>query len=210
VGVLTRHLVAALVLVAGCASPAGSLEASPSEVVLADGGSALRYGSGSYGVVLVPGTGEVATDWRPLAEALAVSSMVVLVVESSGDAAAAQTWLLTDGGAERVAIVASGDGALVLPGLAADGARPEDQTITVSADLDPPRVTALGVEPKLFVAAEEDATGSAAAVRMADTAPGDWNLAAYVPGSATGAAILDGGGADELIATVLARLNERR
>ena len=36
------------------------------------------------------------------------------------------------------------------------------------------------------------------------------NLAAFVPGSAIGSAILDGAGADPLISTVIARLNERR
>ena len=136
--------------------------------------------------------------------------MAILVVTTAGSAAAAQNWLLSEGGTERVAIIASGDGSRVLADLAHDQAQPEDQTIAISADLDAGTVATLGVEPKLFVAAEDDVATSAAAVRMADTAPGDWNLAAYVPGSAAGAAILDGAGADDLISTVVARLNERR
>ena len=68
-------------------------------------------------------------------------------------------------------------------------------------------LAALGVEPKLFLASEDDPVTADAALRLADEAPGDWNLANLVPGSEVGVGILDGPGAGDLVSAVVARLN---
>jgi hypothetical protein len=81
-----------------------------------------------------------------------------------------------------------------------------DQLITVSAV---GNVSPLGVFPKLFVASQDEPAGNAA-TEMAMDAHGEWNLELLVPGDASGLAILDGPGADELLDGVLRRLEERR
>ena len=81
-----------------------------------------------------------------------------------------------------------------------------DQLITVSAR---GNVSPLGVFPKLFVASEGE-PASNAATEMAVKARGEWNLELLVPGEASGLAILDGPGADELLDGILRRLEERR
>ena len=196
-------------LAAACLAACGIL--GPSEVssaqsvVLADGTSAARFGTGDYGVVLIPAAGEDPADWQPLAEAIAQNRMIVLVLDvpSETSITAGRAWLLGDGGAQRVAVVASGGDAVRL-------ANGFDQLIALSADLASSEASAMDVEPKLFLASEDDPLTADAALRLADDAPGDWNLANLVPGSGVGAGILDGPGAGDLVSAVVTRLNERR
>jgi hypothetical protein len=131
--------------------------------------------------------------------------MVVLVLEATDSAAVAagRDWLRGEGQAERVAVIASGGEAVGLAGGF-------DQLIAVSAELASSAETTLGVEPKLFLASEGHPSTAADALRLAEDAPGDWNLANLVPGSEVGAGILDGPGAEDLMSAVVARLDERR
>lgn len=195
----------AAVTLSACGLPGPSDVASAASVVLTDGTSADRYGAGTYGVLLIPAAGEDPSDWQPLAATIATNRMIVLVLESTDSAAVAagRDWLLGEGQAERVAVIASGGEAVRL-------AAGFDQLIAISAELTPDAATALGVEPKLFLASEDHPATAADALRLADDAPGDWNLANLVPGSEIGVGILDGPGAEDLISAVIARLDERR
>jgi len=90
----------------------------------------------------------------------------------------------------------------------ADGAI--DQLITISGDLSDLDLADLGEPPKLFTAAEGDTAAASAAQRMTDDAAGDWNALLLVSGDAHGQAILESEGGPDLIAGIVARLEERR
>jgi hypothetical protein len=183
------------------------------EVILDDGTHATSWGEGEYGVVLIAGDGETTADWAALAIEIAANRMVVVALAAANaDAdqlAAAAEWL-TDGGAERVAYLASGDGGGMRLVEAAGAGAAVDQLILVSGSLDEDLLGRLGEPPKLFIAAEDDEASASAAVHMTDAADGAWNAVLLVPGADRGAAILDGVGSDALVEGVIARLEERR
>jgi hypothetical protein len=196
---------------AACASPTPS--DGGTQVTLPDGSLGLRWGDGEYGVVLVADTGDTLAGWAPLATEIAAHRMTALAVDvtdATGDRLAAAAEWLTDNGAERFAFVASGHlGPELLVAYAhADGTI--DQLITISGDLSDLDLADLGEPPKLFTAAEGDASAVAATHRMADQAAGEWNALLLVPGNAYGQAILDSGGGPDLVAGVVSRLEERR
>lgn len=208
-GVL-RLLSLALVLSA-CAPPnddpapsAGSFVPTPAvaeSFALPDGDGARAWGDGPYGVVLIGGA------WDDVAQDLARHGMRA-VVPNAHDAGALRAAIvaLHDEGIERVAVLAVGEGVSAAFEVGTDEPDLVDQLITVSAVGD---VTGLGPFPKFFVASEGEPAG-AAAPRMAADARGAWNLELLVPGDASGLAILDGPGADELLDGILRRLEERR
>jgi len=205
---LALALAAALALVAGC----GPRTDGATTVTLADGSTALVWGDGAYGVVLVPGEGEAPADWSALATEIAANGMTAVAVDPDGVGAdrldAASTWL-SERGIERVAFIASlRSGAETIVALARGGGD-TDQLILISADLSDEELAALGEPPKLFVAAEDDITASAA-VHMTETAAGTWNALLLVPGAHSGLAILDAEGGPALVEGVVARLEERR
>jgi hypothetical protein len=203
-------IVMLLAIAAGCGTPAsnGAVQAT-----LDDGTQVASWGEGEYGVVLIADDGETAVDWTALATEIAANRMIVVALdatEADTDALAAAARFLADGGAERVAYLASGSaGGTRLTDAAAAGAA-VDQLILVSGNLDDDQLGILGEPPKLFIAAEGDETGSREAERMTEAATGAWNAVLLVPGSDRGAAILDSEGRDALIEGVVARLEERR
>ena len=198
------------VAVGGCAtSPTGG----PESVSLPDGSTALRWGSGDYGVILVTGEGEQPADWGSLAEAIGANRMTALAVDTADQSperlAAAADWLAGTG-VERIAFVSSGArGAGLLVTDAGSGAT-QDQLIVISGALTDTDLATLGEVPKLFVAAEGDTGGADAATHMASVAGGTWNELLLVRGAESGLTILEGDGATELIDGVVARLEERR
>ena len=185
---------------APAASP-GSFEPTPAvagDATLPDGTVARSWGDGTYGVVMVGGA------WDPVAEELALHGMRLVSVPPDA-LRTAITWL-HDEGVERVAVLAVDDGVGAAFDLGADEPELVDQLITISAR---GNVGRLGVFPKLFIASEDE-SAAAQATEMAARAAGDWNAELLVPGDASGLAILDGPGADELLDGVLRRLEERR
>lgn len=189
-------------------SPDGSVE-----VTLDDGSQVASWGEGEYGVVLITDDGETPADWAALATEIAANRMVVVALDAANadpeTLAAAARWL-TDGGAGRVAYLASGSAGGMRLTEAADDEAAVDQLILVSGNLNDGQLAILGEPPKLFIAAEGDEAGSREAERMTAAATGEWNAELLVPGSDRGAAILDGDGRDGLIEGVVARLEERR
>lgn len=197
-----RSVAAALILaLCACAAPGGS----PFELPIHEG--ALRWGDGSYGVVLVPQAGRGAASWNEPARVFADEGMtVVAVAEADESMVAAAIRRLRDDGIERVAVLAAGDGAAAALVLGRDQPDLVDQLILLSAVGD---VSGLGVFPKLFVASEgEEAAGDAE--RMASEAPGDWNALYLAPGSDSGQAILSGEGSAAALEAIVQRLEERR
>lgn len=182
-------------------------------LTLADGSTALQWGDGEYGVVLVPSEGENPEDWTALATEIGANRMTIVVVDEADSTparlAAAADWL-TGQEIERVAYIASGlTAAEQLASYAAEGAA-LDQIVLISGSLTDAELTALGEPPKLFVASEGDADGQAAATHMVELAAGTWNALLFVPGADRGALILVGDGSNELIDGIVARLEERR
>ncbi len=139
-----------------------------------------------------------------------MSALAIDVSDATGDRLAAAAEWLTGNGAERVAFVASGQRGpgLVVVYANADGAI--DQVVAISGDMSDLDLADLGEPPKLFTAAEGDATAAAAAERMTNDAAGDWNALFLVPGDAHGQAILDSEGGPALVEAIVARLEERR
>jgi hypothetical protein len=182
-------------------------------VTLVDGSTALTWGNGEYGVVLVADADEAPEDWAALATEIAANRMTVVAPDpagASGDRLAAAAAALTDSGIERVAYVGSGaQGGTLLVALVESGGA-IDQLILVSGDLQGAQLLTLGEPPKLFVAADGDAAGAADAEEMTEAAAGTWNELLVVPGAGRGAEILAGDGAEDLIHGVVARLEERR
>ncbi len=194
----------------GCApSPSGA----GASLTLADGSTALTWGDGEYGVVLVADEGEAPGDWTALATEIAANRMTVVATDPEGasaDRLAAAAASLTDGGIERVAYVASGAlGGTLVAALAESGGT-VDQLILVSGDVTDGQLLALGEAPKLFLASESAGVTATRAEEMTRDAAGIWNELLLVPGPGEGAQILAGDGANELISGVLARLEERR
>jgi hypothetical protein len=210
-GAVVGTAVVAILLAVGCSS--GLTDGGGTRITLADGSTALQWGDGEYGVVLVPGEGEHPEDWAALATEIAANRMTIVAVDEAGAApsrlAAAADWL-TEREIQRVAYIASGAlGAEHLARIAAEGGV-LDQIVLISGALTDAQLAALGEPPKLFVASEGDAGGVAAATHMVKLAAGTWNALLFVPGTDRGPLILEGEGSDELIGGVVARLEERR
>ena len=200
VAIVVMALLGAAGLLAACGAPTPT--DGRAQVTLSDGSVALQWGDGDYGVVLVPDDGETLAGWAPLAAEIAAHHMTAVAIDVSyatGDRLAAAAEWLTGSGVERVAFVASGQRG---PGLLvvyanADGAI--DQLVAISGDMSDLDLADLGEPPKLFTAAEGDATAAAAAQRMTNDAAGDWNALLLVAGAAHGQAILDSEGGPELV-----------
>jgi len=199
---LAIGLVLTLVLVAGCGGPTGTALALP------DGAQARAWGSGPYGLVLVPDAGHDAASWNDVAKQLAQDGMTVVAVDSA-DAdvvVAALHFLLDERGLERAALLGAGTGADTA--LAVVGGEPGlvDQLIVLSANGD---VSQLGELPKLFIASSGEAA-AADATRMANDSAGAWNELYLAEGNASGQAILEGDGREGTLAAIMRRLDERR
>jgi ABC-type Fe3+ transport system substrate-binding protein len=211
-------LLAPVLLLGGCfAQGDASSTAQPSAaatITLAGGVSALRWGDGPYGVVLLHDANHEPASWAALAHALAADGMTAVAPQTTDVAAltAAMGALRSTASdqssatIERVAVIAAGTGIDAVAALAASNAALIDQVILVSPTSDA-RWTA--EFPKLFVAGS--ASGEAAAARSAEaSAAGAWNALLLVDGSGAGQALLEGTAGAELVSAVVRRLDERR
>lgn len=200
-----QRLIVVLALAAvlsACGLPTGT------GLSLSDGSGARLWGTGSYGLVLVPDTGRDATSWDSVAPDFASDGMTVLAIDSDNPVAvvAALRYLRQDRRLERVALLGAGSGADAAIEVAGDQRGLVDQLIVLSASAD---VTGLGEMPKLFVASTGE-PAAADAQRMATEAAGAWNELYLAEGSDSGQEILEGDGRDGTMAAILRRLDERR
>ncbi len=193
-------------LLVACA-PAGS----GSRIGLGTDGGGIAWGDGDYGVVLIHDTGTDAAAWDAVAVTMAEQGMTALAPDGTDAAAvrAAIGYLRDERGLERVALVAAGSGGAAALVVGRESPDLVDQLILISVRGDAATVAELGDFPKLFAASSGEAA-AAAAEAMTGAAPGLWNALFLAPGSASGHAIFDSDGGDELLDAVLRRLDERR
>jgi 3-oxoacyl-[acyl-carrier-protein] synthase III len=209
---------ALMVVLAGCSAPVSgtpTAQPSPAATVTMSGGlSALRWGDGPYGVVLLHDADHDAAAWATLAHALAADGMTVLAPHATTPEAlrtAIQALRSSrqdqpSPAIERVAVIAAGDAIGAVLALAESDPTVIDQVILVSPESDA-RWTA--EFPKLFVAASDSAQAPVAR-RAEGSAAGQWNALLIVDGGETGQVLFDGAAGAELISAVVRRLDERR
>jgi len=101
--VMALTLLGATGLIAACGAPSPTDGRTP--ITLTDGSTAMQWGDGEYGVVLVPDDGDTLTGWAPLAVEIAAHRMTTLAIDASdatGDrVAAAVDWLAEHGAQGR-------------------------------------------------------------------------------------------------------------
>jgi hypothetical protein len=205
-------LLAACGLAPAATTSAGSgpAIAAGQHVTLPGSGSALTWGSGPYGLVLLHDVAHAPSDWAPQATAFGNDGMTVLAPEQTdpGTLAAAIAWLRSSRGTARVAVLAAGSTSGSVASLAASDAAAIDQALLISP-------SAGGTWPWAFptlFAAGQDAPDAGIAQRMSSTATGQWNELLLVRSGRSGQSLFTEGGASatELMTEVQRRLDERR
>lgn len=228
----TRILVLALVLV--CAVLAGGCSSGPktyeSILLEASDGTVLHgriYGSGTSAVILFHDFGSTQKAWETLANTLAGRGFLVLTYDMRGhgdspglqevgpaatDGAAAVRYLRRTAQRQQVLLVGEGLGGSTAIkvasqestlGIVTVSAYSEFKGLSVLEDI--PRIIA----PKLFIAAEGDAQGSAAAKAFQERAkqPSDLKL---VTGNLNGAALRAGLAGQEIRETIVKFLSDHK
>ncbi|GHJ57503.1 hypothetical protein NOK12_00230 [Nocardioides sp. OK12] len=206
-------LLLALLGLAGCgsdeqgASPTSQdAGASGERISLVDEGDALRWGDGSYGVVLAHGAAFDAASWQEQAVAIAEQGATVVAVEDlTAEAMAAAVERLREDGAEEVALVGGSAGADAALRLLSERPDLVDRVVTLSANS---VVEGLGEQPKLFIASEDEPVAEVSE-QLAATAPGDDNEVLLLPGSDHAQHLFDGDQAEAALDALLRALDRR-
>lgn len=197
---MLRAAVALVVLsVAACGSPT-----TGDEIDVA-GSTALRWGDGSYGVVLAHGASRDAASWEEQATAIAEQGATVVAVEDiAPDAIGDAVRQLQQDGAQDVALVGGSAGADAILRLAAAQPDLADQIILLSPNA---AVDGLGDQPKLFIASEGERVADVSR-QLAESAPGEDNEVVLLAGSAHAQGIFESDQAERTTTLVLDRLAE--
>lgn len=198
-----------MLALAGCGWPGTDVSPTPqADVVrLAGDGVALAWGDGPYGLVLLHGAQYDHVSWEPQARVFAEDGMRVLATDDvSAETLRAAIAHLHGEGISRVAVLAASAATAAALEVGRESPQLIDQLIVLSGSGE---VGDLGVFPKLFAASAGE-PAAADAERMADEAPGDWNVVVLVPGDAHGQAIFEGEVGEALMEALLRRLAERR
>ena len=174
-------------------------ESSGERISLVDDGDALRWGDGSYGVVLAHGAAFDAASWQDQAEVMADQGNSVIAVEDlTSEAMTAAVERLRQDGAESVALVGGSAGADAALRLLSEQPDLVEQVVMLSANS---TVEGLGDQPKLFIASEDESVADVS-TELAETAPGD-NEVLLLPGSDHAQNIFDGAQADRALDALL-------
>jgi len=219
-------ILACLVLVSACGFDS-SEDASPSPTPIASmssgeievteinlgTGSALVWGSGSYGVVLVHGAIYDAASWTAQAEAIATGGLAVVAVEhaTADDTRAAMDYLRRTFGTTAVALVGASAGTGPVLSAATDqspGSSPVVDLVIILAGSG--NVENLKVPSVLFIAAEGDSGAASSAQRMLEATSGDPDDLLIVPGSAHAQALFKQPEGETVLAAIQTRLAERQ
>ena len=206
-------LLLALLGLAGCGSdeqgagPTSQDAGSSGErISLVDEGDALRWGDGSYGVVLAHGAAFDAASWQDQAVAIAEQGATVVAVEDlTTEAMTTAVERLREDGAEEVALVGGSAGADAALRLLSEQPDLVDRVVTLSANS---VVEGLGEQPKLFIASEDESVAEVSE-QLAATAPGDDNEVLLLPGSDHAQHLFDGDQADAALDALLRALDPR-
>lgn len=151
------------------------------QVMIGDS-SALLWGDGPSGVVLVHGTVFDAASWQDQAVLIAAQDSTVVAVEdtSTGSIAAAVDYLRSEAAVDRMTLIGGSSGADAILSVEPYLTPPPDLLILLS----PNRVVeGLGSEPKLIIASEDEVV-SDVATDLAVASSGDDNTTLIVPGAA--------------------------
>ena len=204
-------LLAAAATVAGCGVSGGSAGEEPESDI---SGSwvgmgdtwAITWGEGDRGVILAHGAAYDAASWEAQGQALEENGLVALAIEdiSLGSLRFAVDYLKEEYDVESVALVGASAGAGPVLQVAEEDPEEISQIILLSGIGE---VSGLGEYPKLFVASEGEEV-SERVRQMAEEAPGDRNEALILPGSAHAQAIFRTEEGDQLMQTILERLEE--
>jgi len=180
-------------------------DSAPQADAPADGDASgdVRWGDGSYGVVLAHGAAFDAASWQEQAVAIAEQGASVVAVEDLGEEsllAAVET--LRDEGIDRVALVGGSAGADAILSLSSQQPDLADQLILLSPNS---VVEGLGDQPKLFVASAQESVADVSR-ELATASPGDDNVALILPGSAHAQNIFDTDQGPRVLSEILTRL----
>ena len=227
-GVALGILVTATLLLASCGSGDDEGEtptpsANPDEVTEVKGasepmevnigsGTALVWGDGVYGVVLVHGAIYDAASWTDQAEAIAAKGFSVIAVEhaTADDTSAAIDYLRRTHAAEAVALIGASAGTGPVLAVASDqAAEPELPVDLVVILAGSGSVESLNIPSVMFISAEGDGAASAAK-RMMEATSGDPADLVIVPGSAHAQALFLQPEGEQVLTAILDRLTARR
>ncbi len=218
-------LAAMFVTIAGCgddsdddgatamtSEPATPTARSEPQEVSIGAGTALVWGNGTYGVVLVHGAIYDAASWTAQAEAIAASGFAVVAVENAtaDDTRAAADFLRRTFGATHVALVGASAGTGPVLSVAADasaGSQPVVDLVVILAGSG--NVDELDVPSVLFISAEGDGAASAAE-RMLEATSGDPADLLLVSGSAHAQALFNEPEGEQVLQAILSRLADRQ
>lgn len=215
-------MVAAALLVislAGCTSadtpPSASIDATGSTTITSGGEAAgerivigtdeaLVWGDGPAGIVLAHGSAFDAASWQDQAVPMAALGYTVVAVENTSASALKATiaHLRDDLGVDRVTLIGGSSGADSILAMLSKEPALSDSLILLSPNR---TVEGLDDQPKLFIASEGEPVANVSS-QLAETAPGDDNVALILPGRAHAQNIFDSDQADVATQAILDRL----
>lgn len=202
--------VAGVVALCGALGSCGILSGSGqvpqgAEAITVAGTDALRWGDGPHGVVLAHGASYDAASWSPQAPQIAAAGFTVIAVEEiTPEAISAAAEALRSEGIDDVALVGGSAGSDAILDLATQQPDLPTQLVLLSPN---GVVEGLGSEPKLFIASTEEPVADVS-TELAETAPGQDNVAKILDGSAHAQAILAGDQGGEVLDLIIDRLRE--
>jgi acetyl esterase/lipase len=149
-----------------------------------------------------------AASWEDQAQRIAQEGIVAVAVEDTSpqNLLAAARYLKGERGIRGVAFLGASAGGSAVLQAATNSPDLPDQLILLSAVGD---VSALGEEPKLFVASEGEGRVTQEVRQMAGEAPGDNNEMLILPGDAHAQAIFKTDQGERLMQAILERLEEQ-
>ena len=166
----------------------------------------MRWGEGSYGVVLAHGAAFDAKSWQEQANDIAdVGASVIAVEDISPDSIADAVQTLKDEGHEQVALVGGSAGSDAILELSSEEPDLADQLILLSPNA---FVDGLGEQPKIFIASEDESVADVS-TQLAEESPGNDNESVLLPGSAHAQNIFDSDQADKALGLILDRIEMR-
>ncbi len=180
-------------------------DATGERIVIA-GDEALVWGDGPDGIVLAHGSAFDASSWEAQAAPMAELGFTVVAVENTSTSAleSAISYLRTDLDSERITLIGGSSGADSILSLLSERPGLSDSLILLSPNQ---TVDGLDSQPKLFIASEDEPLADVS-TQLADTSPGDDNVALILPGRAHAQNIFDSDQADIATEAILERLSQ--
>ncbi len=198
---LRATVVLLLLVLAGCSESSPDTDSGGTSA--SDG--SMTWGDGDYGVVLAHGAAFDAASWSEQAPVIADGGATVVAVEDiSPEGILAAVKDLRADGIEKVALVGGSAGADAILDLASQQPDLPDQLILLSPN---GTVEGLGPEPKLFIASEDESVAEVS-TELADSAPGEDNVAEILPGSAHAQNMFDSDQAEKVLDLITTRIAE--